>query len=451
MSSVERRVFLKTSTRTVFGLSAGLGALAARNPVRAVPASDKVVLATIGLGGRGSRLTRDFATRKDCVFACLCDLDQRRGQSLVKELAAKQAKAPKKFSDHKRVFDERDVDAVVLGTPDHWHAIPTILGCQAGKDVYVEKPASHNIWEGRKMVEAARKYERIVQVGTQTRSAPYAIKAADIIRSGAIGDIRICKVFNLKPGGPFRLRPDAPAPEGVDYDRWLGPAPKRPFNPSHFHGGWYYFWAYCGGDMGNDGIHQLDLARMLIDKDYPKAVHASGGNLGLKDDREVPDTQIATFEYDDLLMTFEMTNWPPYMKKTNNQIRTGDTFPLWFQNATRVELYGTKRMMIVGRHGGGWQVFTNDGKVESQMFGRFPDAPHKEDFIQSIRTRKLPNADIEEGHRSALLAHLGNISYRLGGRKLHFDAKTETFVGDKKANAMLKREYREPYVVPERV
>jgi predicted dehydrogenase len=237
----------------------------------------------------------------------------------------------------------------------------------------------------------------------------------------------------------------------VDYDRWLGPAPARPFNPNHFHGGWYYFWAYCGGDMGNDGIHQIDLARWLIGRDDPRAVHAFGGNLAFDDARQVPDTQVATFEYDGLILTFEMTNWPPYMKKTNNQIRTGNTFPLWFQNATRIELYGTKNQMIIGRHGGGWQIFTADGKVVDQMYGRFPDAPHKENFIRCIRSRQLPNADIEEGHKSALLAHLGNISYRLGGRALRFDARKEAFVGDREACGLLKREYRAPYVVPERV
>jgi len=444
---MKRRQFLKGS---LIGLS-GLGALAANNAIRAVPPSEKIILATIGLGGRGSHLTRDFAARGDCEFAYLCDLDTRRGGGLVKEIAEKTGRKPLRVTEYRRILDDPAVNAIVVGTPDHWHALPTIHGCQAGKDVYVEKPASHNIWEGRRMVEAARKYKRIVQVGTQTRSAPYARKAAELIRSGALGKVHLCKVFNLKPGNPIPKRPDGKAPPGVDYDRWLGPAPARPFNPNHFHGGWYYFWAYCGGDMGNDGIHQIDLARWLIGRDDPRAVHAFGGNLAFDDARQVPDTQVATFEYDGLILTFEMTNWPPYMKKTNNQIRTGDAFPLWFQNATRIELYGTKNQMIIGRHGGGWQIFTADGKVVDQMYGRFPDAPHKENFIRCIRSRHLPNADIEEGHKSALLAHLGNISYRLGGRALRFDAKRETFTGDREACGLLKREYRAPYVVPERV
>jgi predicted dehydrogenase len=459
MQSIPRREFLGRSSRKLFGLSAAAlaadAALARRNPVRAVPASEKVVLASVGMGGRGQNLAQGFAARPDCTIAYVCDPDERRSREfLARFQPAAGDKAPVAVQDYRRALDDKSVNAVFSGTPDHWHALVTIHACQAEKDVYVEKPASHNIWEGRKMVEAARKYKRVVQVGTQNRSAPYCQKAVEYIRSGGIGDIRLCKVFNLKSGGPFKLQSDQKCPDGVDYDRWLGPAPARPFNPSHFHGGWYYFWAYCGGDMGNDGSHQLDIARWLCGKDYPKAVHASGGKLVYPDDREVPDTQVATFEFDGLVMTFENTNWPPYMKKISQAVRDGDVFPYWPQTATRIELYGTKHLMLFGRHGGGWQVFTDDGQVVEQMSGRFPDVEHKENFIACVRNRQHPSADIEEGHRSAILSHLGNISLRLGGRKLYFDAKTESFTGGsdvdlKEANALLKREYRKPYVVPE--
>ncbi len=340
-------------------------------------------------------------------------------------------------------------DAVIVATPDHWHGLPTVLACQAGKDVYVEKPPSHNVWEGRKMVEAARKYNRVVQVGTQSRSAPYVVKALEYIRGGSLGKIPLCKVYNLKPGTFHREPPDSDPPDGVDYDMWLGPAPKRPFNRAHFHGGWHAYWAYSGGDMADDGVHQLDIARWLVGKGYPKAVHCSGGNFAFDDDREVPDTQVVTYDFEDLVMTFELTQYARYMSKTPGDVRMGDKFPYWPQNATRIELYGTKELMLMGRHGGGWQVFTKDGEVVAQEYGRFPDDPHKENFIECIRNRRLPNADIEEGHRSAILVHLGNISYRLGGRKLVFDAATETFVGDDEANALLKRTYRQPYVIPD--
>ncbi len=299
------------------------------------------------------------------------------------------------------------------------------------------------------MVKAARRYSRVVQAGTQNRSAPYVIHAAEYIRKGGLGAIPFCRVCNLKAGGPIRVPADSDVPAGVDYDKWLGPAPKRSFNRGHFHGGWYYRFEYCGGDMGNDASHQLDIARWLTGVRAPKTVHAVGGNLGFDDDRDVPDTQVATFEFDGMVMSFELTQYAPYMAKTNWQNRSGDSFPPWLQNATRIELYGTKQMMVLGRHGGGWEVYTSGMKVTDSMHGRFPDAPHKDDFVACIRSRKRPNADIEEGHLSAALSHMGNIAYRVGGRRLEFDAKTETFVGDPEANQLVRRECRVPYTFPD--
>ncbi len=202
--------------------------------------------------------------------------------------------------------------------------------------------------------------------------------------------------------------------------------------------------------MGNDSIHQIDLARWLIGKECPKSVHCIGGNLAFDDDREVPDTQAANFEYDDMVVCYENTQYADYMSKTPMTIRQSDEFPYWPQSSTRIELYGTKGLMIMGRHGGGWQVFTKDGEVVAQEYGRFPDEPHKDNFLECIRSRKLPTADIEKGHISAILVHMGNISYRLGGRKLCFDPVTETF-DDDEANQYVKRDYRKPYVIPDEV
>ncbi len=446
MSEMKRRSFLAKSS-----LGAAAVAMPAISASGASSANETVVLATIGCGGRGSRLTRNFSDREDCKIAAVCDVDRGRSGRLSDQIGSSSGKKPTPFTNYRRVLDDKDVDGIVVGTPDHWHGLLTVFGCQAGKDVYVEKPASHNIFEGQQMVAASRKYKRVVQVGTQNRSAPYCLKALELIRGGGLGKIHLCKVYNLKSGGPYRRRPVAPLPAGVDYDAWLGPAPAAKFDPSRFHGGWYFWWDFCGGDFGNDSIHQLDIARWFIDKAHPKSVHCTGGNFAFEDDREVPDTQVATFEYDDMLLTFELTQWSPYMKKTNNQTRTGDTFPLWNQNATRIELYGSKRLMVLGRHGGGWQVFTNDGKVVEQSFGRFPDPPHQQNFVDCIRSRKTPNADILEGHRSAILFQIGNISYRLGGKKLSFDAKTERFVGAEDANGMLRRDFRKSYEMPESV
>lgn len=451
MRQLNRRYFLSASARGVLGASAGAAALAKSKSARAVSANEKVVLALIGLGGRGTSLVRNFARHPNVEIAYLCDLDQNRAPKLPRQVASIQGKEPKRVYHYRDVFSAPEVDGVIVATPDHWHGPLAIYACQAGKDVYVEKPPCHNVWEGRKIVEAARKYKRIVQVGTQNRSAPYVHKALELIRSGALGDIRLCKVFNLKSGGPYRKRPDSETPKGLDFYTWLGPAPVRPFNQGILRGGWHSYWDYSGGDMADDGVHQLDIARWLVGKDFPKAVHCSGGNLAFDDDREVPDTQVVTYEFDGLVMTFELSQWAPYMSKTPGSIRDNDAFPYWPQNATRIELYGTKQMMILGRHGGGWQVFTSDGKVTEQEFGRRGDTPHRDNFVECIRSRALPNGDIEEGHRSAALVHLANISYRVGCRKLIFDAKTERIVGDEEANRLLKRTYREPFVIPDQV
>jgi len=445
-----RREFLASTSKNVFWMGAGASVLTARNPVRAVPPSERVRIAGVGVGGRGSSLVRGFVDRRDVEVPYICDLDASRGAKIVGYCKDRQGVAPVRELDYRRVLDDKNVDAITNATPDHWHGPLTVFACQAGKDVYVEKPPSHNVWEGRKMVEAARKYKRIVQVGTQNRSAPYVEKALEHIRGGGIGKIHLCKVFNMKSGGPYRAPKGDTPPEGLDYDTWLGPAPHREFSRAHFHGTWHMYWAYSGGDMADDGVHQLDIARWLSGVDFPKAVHASGGNFAFEDDRETPDTQVVSFEFEKMLMTFELTQWAPYMAKTNGQIRGGSVFPKWAQNATRIEFYGSKKLMVLGRHGGGWQVFTNDGKVIDQQYGRFPDPPHKENFVESIRTRKLPNADIEEGHRSAVLVHLGNLAYRVG-RKIRFDAKTEQIVADDAANKLVKRDYREPFVIPELV
>jgi len=244
-------------------------------------------------------------------------------------------------------------------------------------------------------------------------------------------------------------------PEGLDYDAWLGPAAYRPYF-DNIRREWHMFWDFTAGDLADDGAHQLDLARWLIGRDLPKTAHSAGGNVAFKDDREVPDTLVTSYEFDDdLVMTFELSQWSPYMKKTPYDVRGGDKFPLWMQSATRIELYGTEGMMMVGRHGGGWQVYSKDGEVVGERYGRFPDLlrpdPHKKNFINCIKSRKKPNADIEVGHYSACLIHLAGLSNRLGNAKLVFDPKTERFVNDKAANDLVKREYRAPYVIPENV
>ena len=454
MQSLDRRQFLHRSTATGLGLAAGMATMTQPSATaRAVSANDKIVLGIVGIKGRGSALGPDFAARPDCEVAYLADVDSQWFGPRSKTIESAQGRAPQTVQDFRRVLDDPAVDAM-WATPDHWHALATVWGCQAGKHVYVEKPASHTPWEGRKMVEAARKYDRVVQVGTQNRSAPYNVEAKQYIESGKLGTIHLVRVFNQKSWPNTDAVPDSPAPETLDYDMWSGPADLRPYNRVE-HGAWNHFWRFSGGDIINDGVHQIDLARWLIGRDYPQSVYSVGGRFAQGGAFDTPDTQVATFDFGDLIMTFELSLYTPYMLKTDPEVRDNDMFPYWLQNATRIEIYGSEGLMIVGRHGGGWQVFARPHQrqpvVEAQAYGRFPDSEHKQNFCDAIRGEAPPTADIEEGHRSTLLCQYANISLRLGGEKLTIDPTTETVVDNPAANALLKREYRSPYVIPERV
>ncbi len=259
----------------------------------------------------------------------------------------------------------------------------------------------------------------------------------------------------MKQDRNFRLPPNTSPPAGFNWDIWNGPAASRPYNEQIRNGAWHYLWDYSGGDAANDGIHQLDLARWLIGVDVPTAVHCAGGRFHEPGDAEAPDTQIASYQFDDLIMTFELTLYTPYMLKTDGGIRNDDMFPYWPQNATRIEIYGDKGVMFVGRHGGGWQVFERPQNrqpiVAASRFGRFPDPEHKENFLTCVRSRQLRNAGPLEGHRSALLVHYANISYRTGGQRLVIDPETDQILNSPAAMRLFKRKYRKPFAIPEQV
>jgi predicted dehydrogenase len=456
MSAINRREFLARSKKTGLGLAAGVTILQSARSVRGAPANEKVVLALVGSGGRGRNLAGDFAQRGDCQFAYVCDPDTGRAEGLLKSFATelKIAKAPKVVQDFRRMLDDKSVDAAIVATPDHWHALATIRCCQAGKDVYVEKPPTHNAWEGQKMIEAAKKYKRVVQVGTQNRSASYNMEAKKYLAEGKLGKIHFCRIYNQKSWPNFPMAPDSNPPAGFDWDMWNGPAPEHKYNAT-YHRQWHHFWRYSSGDIINDAIHQIDLARYVLGVEYPKQVYSTGARYE-KGAAESPDTQIATFDFDDMLVSFELTLETPYMLKISPIIRQAkDMFPYWPQCATRIEIYGTTGLMCLGRHGGGWQVFDRpklqDGVVKAQCKGLFPDPEHKQNFVQCIRSRATPNAPIEEGHKSVLWAHYATMSYRLGGEKLTIDPKTEQVVGNDRAMAMFKREYRKAYAIEDQV
>ena len=442
MKSLNRREFMKGTV----GAAASLSVL---SQSRARGAGEKVIMGVMGLGGRGTYLAEKFAERPDVEIAYLSDPNTRRFARAREAVEEAQDKRPKMVQDFRKILDDDSVDALINATPDHWHGLGTIMACQAGKDVYVEKPMAHNIFEGRKMIEAARKYKRVVQVGMQSRSAAYSSKAKEYIQTGKLGDIYIVRVFNMMQHPMQRKVLDQPVPEGFDYDMWCGPAPKLPYNPGRQ---WLNQWEYSVGPIPGDLVHQLDMSRFLMnDIPYPKTVSHAGGVCGLKDGREIPDTQMVTFEYGPLTLMTESALWTPYMKKIPGNIRDSDRFPDWQFCSTRVEILGTEGFMYYGRHGGGWQAYDANGELVHSEYGRQGDKEHQDNFVDCIRTRKRPNADVEIGHKSVLLCHMANISYRVGNLKLEFDPQTETFTNCDEANKYIRREYREPWIVPENV
>jgi predicted dehydrogenase len=412
-------------------------------------ANDKVVLALIGAGGRGTQIILNM---KQCAgegvaVKYVCDVDNERGGNVISELEKLQGYAPKREVDMRKVFDDRDVDAVVVATPEHWHAPATIWACQAGKDVYVEKNVCLSSEEGLKMTEAAARHKRIVQCGTQNRSAGYAFSAREYIALGKLGVIVTVKAYCMLPGArEWILKPDSPAPEGLDWDRWLGPADEVPYNVSR-HRAWSDWWVYSGGAaMSGDASHVIDLARMALgDPGLPNVVFCAGGRVIFNDKREIPDNQTVVFDMGMYPISLESSQYGNYMYKTSQEVRFSDRFPVWRNNATRIEIYGTEGLMFLGRHGGGWQVFGKDWELLAQASGYFPDDAHHRNFIDCIRSRKTPNAPIEQGVLSAAMINLANLSYRSGKRLVGIDPQTGVLAGNPEAAALDKRSYRKGY------
>jgi len=415
-------------------------------------ANDKVVLALIGAGGRGTVVILDMQKCLPGVeVKYVCEVDEERGGRAISELEKQQKVKPVRVEDMRRTFEDKDVDAVVVCTPEHWHALATVWACQAGKDVYVEKNISMTINEGRKMIEASKKYNRLIQCGWQNRSAPYNMEARDYIRSGKLGKIALIKAYDMIPGAkPWILKEDEPVPEGLNWDMWLGPAPKVPYNVSR-HKSYNEWWAYsCGLNLA-DCSHMIDLVRMVMgDPDHPGSVFCAGGRVLYDDAREIPDNQTITYDFGEFPMTVEASIYGEYLQKASTKIRyTRELFPDWLFNGDRIEIYGTEGVMYLGRTGGGWQVFGTDSKIIAQGYGYQPDVEHQQDFIRCIRTRKTPNADIETCHKSATLVHLANLSYRVGKKQLFFDAATERVTNSEEANEISKGSYRQGFELPE--
>src|SRR5574340_1144039 len=409
----------------------------------AAPASEKVTIGIMGVRGRGRALTGAYAAMPDVNIAYLCDVDQGVTGRAVKEIENARRPPAKFVGDFRRILEDKSVDALVIATPDHWHAPATIMACDAGKDVYVEKPASHNLREGRLMVQAARRNRRIVQLGTQGRSHAATMEAMAFIRSGKIGKVLMAKAFDVQLRQDIGRKPDAPVPPGVDYDTWIGPAPALPFNQNRFHYTWHWHWNYGTGDAGNDGIHQLDQARWALGVDAPVEVTGGGRKLFFQDDQQTPDTINVTYHFPEgKALIFEMRIWCPYgMEGQDNAIA----------------VYGSEGMIQVGRWGRvhGYKLFDNKGKEvlfrDAKMAaGETQEGrgeAHARNFIDCVRSRKAPNAEIEIGHKSTILTHLANVVVKTG-RNIKFDPKTETIPGDAEANRLLGRTYRKHWAAP---
>jgi predicted dehydrogenase len=413
-------------------------------------ANDKVILALIGAGSWGTFLILEAAKSGENIrIKYVCDVDDTRGGRAISEIEKLQGFRPIAVRDMRKVYDDKEVDGVFIETPEHWHALAAIWACQAGKDVYVEKTISHSIFEGQQMIKAAMKYERILQCGTQNRSADYALTARDYIKSGELGDIVAVHVRELLDGPvPFNEKEDTKAPDTIDWDMWLGPAPKVPFNIPR-NKSWVYYWDYSGGSVTSGGsIHQLDLARLILgNPDFPKSAYCTGGRYFFNDKRDVPDYQMTTFDYGKFALTLETGECTPYMQKEGPDVRFGTIYPKWMQNSTRIDILGTKKMMYVGRMGGGWQVFDKDEKIVAQDKGIFPLKAHILNYIDCIRTRKQPNGNIVEGHHSAVMIHLANLSYRAGNKQLLFSPEYETILNDNTAVALDKLTYRKGFEI----
>lgn len=412
--------------------SAGLAATQVR-----VAAADKVNVGMIGVGGRGRGLLGVYASLPDVNVTHVCDADQASLERADQVIANAGGRKPQATNDMRHLLDDQEVDAVVVATPDHWHAPATILACDAGKDVYVEKPASHNIREGRLMVDAARRNKRIVQVGTQSRSRPSTLEAMEIVKSGQIGKVIMAKAWDVQLRDDIGHKENSPVPDGVDYDTWLGPAPWIPFNENRFHYKWHWHWHFGTGDAGNDGAHQIDIARWALGADYPKSAKGMGGKIFFDDDQQTPDTMNVTFDYGGKALIWEMRIWNPYgMDGQENG----------------VAVYGSEATIQIGRWDRRWgyKLFDRAGKLVEHNDANDEADDHMRNFVDCIRTRKLPNADISIGHLSALHCHLANIVARTG-RNVDFDQESEQAINDEEANLHVSRRYRTHWSTPKGV
>ena len=407
--------------------------------------NDTVRMGVVGCGGRGGSHVGAWPSLPNVEIVALCDVDESHLAAKLKSMAGKGWKTPATYVDMRKMLEDKSIDAISIASPNHWHTLQTIWAVQAGKDVYVEKPCSHNVFESQQIVAAARKYDRIVQQGSQSRSSPALQEAVQRMKAGEFGEIYMARGLCYKWRDTILKTPVSAVPPGVDYDLWTGPAPKREFSKNRFHYNWHWFWDTGNGDLGNQGIHEVDIARWGLGVTHPTKVSAIGGKFMFDDDQETPNTISASYEFDvdgkKKMMTFEVRHWMSPHEAGIDEGKPGNTIGNQF--------YGSKGYLVIDNYD---KYYSFMGKEQTPGPTATKRDEHWANFIGAVRSRKRQDltAEVEEGALSCNLMHLANISYRLG-RTLNWDAKTMTVVNDPEANKMLTRAYRAPFVVPKHV
>jgi len=450
-STMARRGILRTAGIT----AAGIAFLS--RPERILGANDRVRVAVCGLNGRGKDHIAGFSHVPNVEIAALCDIDE----NVLRKHGGETNGKPQTYVDVRKMLEDRSIDAISIATPNHWHSLMAIWACQAGKDVYVEKPCSHNLWEGSQLVRAATKYSRIVQHGTQIRSSRAIQEAIKNLHEGILGETYMARGLCFKWRDTIGHAPEEAVPAGVHYDLWTGPAPLKPFTRNRFHYKWHWNWDTGNGDLGNQGIHQIDVARWGLGLEFPTRVSAAGGHFMFDDDQQTPNTLTCAFEFDlpdgkRKILEFEVRHWI-----TNNEagigrgsLTAGVKRFLGHHNTIGNIFYGANGLLAIGdEDASSYEILL--GRDEKSGARGHGGGDHFANFIECVRSRKKGDltAPIREGHISCALVHLANVSYRLG-RSLRFDPATERVIGDDDANRLLRdgeRGYRPPFIVPEEV
>ncbi len=432
MTNQARRDFLLSTTLSAaagLAFSAHLGVAEEKDKAEAEKKKEPVRLAVMGLNGRGKGLLNGFCAHSNVEIAYLCDPDSNTFPAALKVVEGRGKKTPKTVADFREALADKDVTALVCAAPDHWHALATVWACQAGKDVYVEKPVSHNIREGEAMIAVARKHKRVVQAGTQRRSASDLMEAVKLIREGKLGEVDMVRAWITSERPSIgKVQPSQP-PENLNYDLWCGPGPSDAYKTNLVHYNWHWRWDFGTGECGNNGIHALDVARWGLGVEYPDIVTCGGGKYFFDDDQETPDTQLATFDFPNACIQWEHRTW-------NKRGIDGQTYGVTF--------YGRDATLVVGSRG--WKMFKGEKEIQKND-GSDMESAHITNFLDCLVSRDKPNGDIEIAHRSTQLCHLANIAWRTRST-VKFDGAKGEILDNPAASALLGRTYRKGFELP---